>query len=162
LQDADGVAVLDYGQAQKAARDWWRAEMRRDEGFDIRHGPFTVGDAVADYLKAYERRGGRAVYGDIERIKRGRYCLPGASEDVSENMHKMRKKERSGPKPLKEQLDNGQSNDLTHLTQVSNGEKSASAEIANTDYLGPPGDNPADFLGDIPDFLDRRKQQARN
>jgi len=29
------------------------------------------------------------------------------------------------------------------------------------DYLGPAGDNPADFLGDIPDFLDRRKQQAR-
>src|SRR5262249_60711304 len=23
LQDADGVAILDYGQAQKAARAWW-------------------------------------------------------------------------------------------------------------------------------------------
>src|SRR5215475_15202550 len=28
LQDADGVAILDYGQAQKAARAWWRAELR--------------------------------------------------------------------------------------------------------------------------------------
>jgi integrase len=62
LQDADGVAILDYGQAQKAARDWWRAELRREEGHDTRHGPLTVAEAVADYLKAYERRGGKAVY----------------------------------------------------------------------------------------------------
>jgi integrase len=62
LQDADGVAIRDYGQAQKAARDWWRAESRRDEGHDTRHGPFTIKDAVDDYLRAYERRGGKAVY----------------------------------------------------------------------------------------------------
>jgi integrase len=63
LQDADGVAILDYGQAQKAAREWWRAESRREEGHDTRQGPFTVKDAIDDYLKAYERRGGKAVYG---------------------------------------------------------------------------------------------------
>jgi integrase len=62
LQDADGVAILDYGQAQKAAREWWRAEHRREEGHDARQGPFTVADAIADYLKAYERRGGKAAY----------------------------------------------------------------------------------------------------
>jgi integrase len=62
LQDSDGVAIRDYGQAQKAARDWWRAELRREEGHDTRHGPFTVKDAVDDYLKAYQRRGGKAVY----------------------------------------------------------------------------------------------------
>src|SRR6266487_2544425 len=62
LQDADGVAVLDYGQAQRAARDWWRAESRREEGHDTREGPFTVHDAIDDYLKAYERRGGKALY----------------------------------------------------------------------------------------------------
>ena len=62
LQDAEGVVILDYGQAQRAAREWWRAEVRREEGHDTRQGPLTVADAVADYLKAYERRGGRAVY----------------------------------------------------------------------------------------------------
>jgi integrase len=62
LQDADGVAVFDYGQAQSAARAWWRAETRRDEGHDTRQGPFTVQGAIEDYLKAYERRGGKAVY----------------------------------------------------------------------------------------------------
>jgi integrase len=62
LQDADGVALLDYGQAQKAARDWWRVEVRREEGQDTREGPFTVKDAIDDYLRAYERRGGKALY----------------------------------------------------------------------------------------------------
>jgi integrase len=62
LQDADGVAVLDYGHAQKSARDWWRAERRREEGHDTREGPLTVADAFGDYLKAYEKRGGKAVY----------------------------------------------------------------------------------------------------
>jgi hypothetical protein len=62
LQDADGVAVLDYGQAQKAARAWWRADLRREEGHDTRSGPFTVADAVSDYLTAFERRGGKSVY----------------------------------------------------------------------------------------------------
>src|SRR5437660_7376320 len=61
-QDADGVSVLDYARAQKAAREWWQAELRREEGHDTRTGPFTVKDAVDDYLKAYERRGGKAVY----------------------------------------------------------------------------------------------------
>jgi integrase len=61
FQDADGVAVLDYGQAQRAARQWWRAELRREEGHDTRPGPFTVADAIADYLKALERRGSKGV-----------------------------------------------------------------------------------------------------
>src|SRR6516165_11406408 len=62
LQDADGVAVLDYGQAQRAARDWWRTESRREEGHDTREGPFKVQDVIEDYLRAYERRGGKALY----------------------------------------------------------------------------------------------------
>jgi integrase len=62
FQDADGVAILDYGQAQKAARLWWRAELRRDEGHDTRQGPFTLADAIDDYLTAFERRGGKSVY----------------------------------------------------------------------------------------------------
>src|ERR1700730_19124638 len=34
LQDADGVAIRDYRQAQRAARELWRAEQRRGEGDD--------------------------------------------------------------------------------------------------------------------------------
>jgi integrase len=61
-QDADGVSVLDYGQAQSAAREWWRTELRLEEGHDTRQGPFTVTDTIADYLNTYHRRGGKAVY----------------------------------------------------------------------------------------------------
>ena len=62
FQDADGVAVLGYGQAQKAARDWWRTELRREEGYETRTGPFSVANAIADYLKIVARRGGKSVY----------------------------------------------------------------------------------------------------
>jgi integrase len=62
LQDADGVAVYDYGHAQKAARAWWRSERRREEGHDTRSGPFTVTDAMGDYLSAFQRRGGKSLY----------------------------------------------------------------------------------------------------
>jgi integrase len=62
LQDADGVAVLDFAQGQRAARAWWRTELRRDEGHDIRFDPYTVRDAIADYLKEFEGRGGKSVY----------------------------------------------------------------------------------------------------
>jgi integrase len=62
LQDADSVAVLDFGQAQEAARAWWRVDLRRENGYDIRTGPVTVKDAIEDYLVSYERRGGKAVY----------------------------------------------------------------------------------------------------
>ena len=56
LQDADGVAILDYGQAQRAAREWWRAEDRREEGHDTRQGPFTVdppADPVINAIRAH-------------------------------------------------------------------------------------------------------------
>jgi integrase len=62
LQDAEGVAVFDFGHAQRAARDWWQAERRREEGHDARTGPFTVSEAITDYLMALERRGGKSVY----------------------------------------------------------------------------------------------------
>jgi hypothetical protein len=97
--------------------------------------------------------------GDIVRLKRGLYCLPNvAGSYAPHDQRKKRKKVRSELKPLKEQQDNPPSYDLTHLTQDAGGVRKSPPE----DYVGPEGDNPADFLGDIPDFLDRRKQQARN
>ena len=67
FQDAEGVAVLDYGQAQKAARNWWRSEWRRQEGHDTRTGPYTVADAITDYLKALTRRGSKDVHGTRQK-----------------------------------------------------------------------------------------------
>jgi AAA domain len=54
--------------------------------------------------------------GDVKRIKRGLYCLPGYAP---ENTSKKHKKVRSEPKPPQEQGDNTSGN-LTHnLTQIS-------------------------------------------
>jgi integrase len=74
LQDADGVAVFDFAHAQRAARDWWQAERRREEGHDTHTGPFTVADAIADYLKALERRGSKSV--QETRLKAQTHILP--------------------------------------------------------------------------------------
>jgi hypothetical protein len=88
--------------------------------------------------------------GDVKRIGRGLYCLPSYEES------KKRKKDESEDKPLKKQEDNSLQGNLTHLTQVRKKSDSEPAAPALTpDYLGPPGDNPDDFLGDIPPFLRR-------
>ncbi len=65
LQDGDGVAVLSFGQAQAAARKWWKAAKRREAGHATHEGPYTVADALKDYLADYKaghtKGGGRAT-----------------------------------------------------------------------------------------------------
>jgi len=78
LQDADGVAIFDYRQAQQAAREWWRHEQRREDGHDVPHGPYTVAEALDAYLTAYERRGGKAVY--TTRLAAKTHILPRLGE----------------------------------------------------------------------------------
>ena len=121
--------------------------------------------------------------GEIKRLKRGFYGLQGAPHSpetpTSPTSREKREKGRLPPKPLKEQKDNCQSPNLPHLPPDAGGGRNrprptrlaavesalacqannlAAAEpIGPPEYLGPPGDDPADFLGDIPDFLDRRK-----
>lgn len=59
--DGDGVTVLDFRAAVTAAREWWKAESRRDQGLsDQKQGPYTVSDACDDYLAHYAKKGGRA------------------------------------------------------------------------------------------------------
>jgi integrase len=64
LQDADGVAILSFHQAQAAARKWWKEAKRREAGHVTHEGPYTVQNAIDDYLEAYKaghtKGGGRA------------------------------------------------------------------------------------------------------
>ena len=53
--DADGVAVLDWKQAQDAARE--RAEEMAAEATGTHRGPYTVADALDDYHANIEREG---------------------------------------------------------------------------------------------------------
>lgn len=51
LTDADGIKVFDFWQAQTAARRWAEQQRLIDEGM-VRGGPYTVANAVDDYLAA--------------------------------------------------------------------------------------------------------------
>jgi integrase len=75
LQDANGDSILDFSQAQRAARTWCANTQRLDSGFaTVSTGPYTVARAIADYLEDYRRRSGKATEG-IESVVR-RNVLP--------------------------------------------------------------------------------------
>src|SRR5262249_3511767 len=56
-RDPDGLSVLSFPQAQEKARSFFARKAREAAGDAAPHdGPYTVENAVRDYLKAYERR----------------------------------------------------------------------------------------------------------
>jgi integrase len=61
LGDADGRAIVNFDQAQRAARTWRLREDRRDAGLDPDTGqkpkgePYTVGKALDDYLAWFDQ-----------------------------------------------------------------------------------------------------------
>jgi integrase len=62
-RDPDGHSILSFAQAQEKARDWFKLKAREAAGDVMPHdGPYTVSHALKDYLTAYKRRGGKAVY----------------------------------------------------------------------------------------------------
>ena len=68
LQAANGDTILDFSQAQRAARTWSSQELRLIAGHGpMPDGPYTVARAIADYLEDYRRRGGKSVEG-IESV----------------------------------------------------------------------------------------------
>jgi integrase len=74
LQDANGDTILDFAQAQRNARTWWTHEQRLACGGATSAGPYTVAQAMADYVEDYRRRGGKAS-DSIESVAR-RNILP--------------------------------------------------------------------------------------
>jgi integrase len=61
-RDPDGLSVFSFAQAQERAREFFRRKAREAAGELAPHdGPYTVNDALAAYLKVYERRGGKAL-----------------------------------------------------------------------------------------------------
>lgn len=68
-QDADGVTVFNYSQAQAHARDLSQKWGMQAQGHDILpDGPYLVEDAMNDYLLDYERRGGKDYIGITSSI----------------------------------------------------------------------------------------------
>ncbi|TPV99384.1 MAG: Tyrosine recombinase XerD [Beijerinckiaceae bacterium] len=64
LQDPDGISVHSFRQAQNAARAWWKDEEWKALGIAPVTGPYTVKNAIEDYLAARERRGSKGVRAD--------------------------------------------------------------------------------------------------
>ena len=64
LQDADGVALHSFGQAQEEARKWWRGEQRRTLGHAPEDGPLTVATILESYFVDRERRGSKGLAKD--------------------------------------------------------------------------------------------------
>ena len=63
---AAGVAVLDFRQAEAMAREWIARHHRVAAGMEPEQAaapaaPYTVADAIGDYLADYAARGGKAV-----------------------------------------------------------------------------------------------------
>jgi integrase len=61
-RDADGYSVFSFAQAQAQARAWFQVKARQQAGdFVPLDRPYTVADAIADYLADYKRRSGKAT-----------------------------------------------------------------------------------------------------
>jgi integrase len=60
LTDADAGKVFDFWQAQGAARQWAEKQRLIDEGV-VRGGPYTVANAVEDYIDAVRAEKGPAA-----------------------------------------------------------------------------------------------------
>jgi hypothetical protein len=62
LQDADDARILDFSQAQRAARSWWTNHQRLAAGLPAGNdAPYTVKRAISDYLEDFRRRGARGA-----------------------------------------------------------------------------------------------------
>ena len=60
--DADGGGLcFTYAEAQRQADKWFKLAERGFEDDAPQSGPYTVKDALADYMAAYRRKGGKAA-----------------------------------------------------------------------------------------------------
>jgi integrase len=82
--DADGSAALDFGQAQEKARKWLSAASREAQGVGPASGPYSVAQALADYLADFEQRGGKSVADARTRIDA--LVRPKLGDDVVANL----------------------------------------------------------------------------
>jgi len=61
---ADGTAYLDFRQASEKVKAWAGGAHRESAGLDsapTSRAPYTLADAMADYLASYRRRGGKGL-----------------------------------------------------------------------------------------------------
>lgn len=85
IEDANGLFVLDFAQAQEKAREWFTSRERRSRGIE-HNGPFTVNNAADEYLKWYQAENKSSGYEETKRII-NRDILPVLGSKDIETLH---------------------------------------------------------------------------
>jgi integrase len=112
VADADGIAILTFGQAQERARAWFAARALADAGHEDPLAPYTVSDALDDYERDYVRRGGKAAdrlrhsinahiqpaLGSIELNKLSRPKIEGWLENLANAPARLRTRRGQSPR----------------------------------------------------------------
>jgi integrase len=75
--DADGRTVLSFPQAQAKVREWAAVKAREMSGEVPSAGPYTVADAIRDYLNWFDRH---RKGGDATRFAVNAFILPALGE----------------------------------------------------------------------------------
>jgi integrase len=60
VADADGEHILSFAHAQEAGRLWF-AKLAKGDRDESERGPYSLSQALDDYVSDYKRRGGKAV-----------------------------------------------------------------------------------------------------
>ncbi|OSM04336.1 tyrosine-type recombinase/integrase [Magnetofaba australis] len=86
VTDADGVKILSWSQAQEKARAWFSEQAHVEAGLGT-VGPFTVADAINDYLADYKARKNpsRSTYNNL-LSQINTYILPGLEGVIVKNL----------------------------------------------------------------------------
>lgn len=105
--DADGGGLcITYADAQRQADDWFKLAARGFEDNAPQSGPYTVKDALTDYLAAYKRKGGKSAdrtewaidalllpsLGEIALAKLSRHRIELWHEELSKTAPRLRTK----------------------------------------------------------------------
>jgi hypothetical protein len=112
MADADGIAILTFGQAQERARTRFAARALADTGQEGPLPAYTVADALDDYERDYIRRGGKAVdrlrhsinahippaFGSIETEKLSRAKIEGWLETLARTPARLRARTGQAPR----------------------------------------------------------------
>ncbi len=111
--DADGGGLcFTYAEAQRQADKWFKLAERGFEDDAPQSGPYTVKDALADYMAAYIRKGGKAadrmqwaidalilpVLGDMQVLKLSRRRIEAWHEGLAKAAPRLRTKPGSAQK----------------------------------------------------------------
>ena len=109
--DPDGKMVLSFSQAQEAAREWFKVAFHKATGERIRTGPYTVANAVDDYLEDRKKHGVKtatrmrwdfdarviSALGDIQASKLTKRRIEVWLEEVATSPARHRGKEGKAP-----------------------------------------------------------------